>query len=169
MAKSKRARLILASRSSHPLGPAAFTCAALIRRTCRTSVARCTACCCPATCEPRVTSAKQFLDAKGLGSACLRVSVREWGFETKRKKKKKRGSAREIKGESKRDGKGGGEVEGESEGDGENRVRMKVSVRVRVWFRGRLRGRRKGRGKDVTCMSSTGVSIKKRKERRRGE
>jgi hypothetical protein len=88
-----------------------------------------------------VTSAKKFLDTKGLGSACLRVSVREWGFETKREKNRKRESAREIEGESKREGKGGGEVEGESEGDGQNRVRIKVSVRVRVWFSGKAERR----------------------------
>ena len=72
-----------------------------------------------------MTSAKQFLDAKGLGSACLRVSVREWGFETKSEKKRKRESAREIKGEIKGEGKRGGEVAGESECDGENRVSMR--------------------------------------------
>ena len=93
-----------------------------------------------------MTSAKKFLDTKGLGSACLRVSVREWGFETKREKNRKRESAREIEGESKREGKGGGEVEGESEGDGQNRVRMKVSVRVRVWFSGKAERRGGGRG-----------------------
>ena len=76
------------------------------------------------------------MDPKGLGSACLRYSVREWGFETKREKKRKRESAREIKTlvaarykmllyASVSAVQNATHLAGESEDDGQNRVRMR--------------------------------------------
>ena len=61
------AALILASLSLHPLRPSPFVCAALSRRTCGTSAARCTACCCLATCESRAACALRSFGCESSG------------------------------------------------------------------------------------------------------